>query len=636
MKVVFDIEADGLLDNVTKIHCLSYTKDGNEIITLTNYEEMIEFLSDDSLELVGHNIIRYDIPVLEKILGITILNRLRLIDTLALSWYLYPENSKHGLEHWGEVFNVPKPMIQDWENLTLQEYKNRCEQDVRINYLLLKDQLEYLGEIYTTSPKNIINYLSFKMDCAREQESVKWKLDIDLCKTTLNEFYRLKKQKYDNLLTLMPKVPVYSVRRRPKNFFNKSNQLTTQAKKWFETLEEQNLPITYSEDTVKCIKGYKEPNPNSSSQKKDWLYSLGWIPETFNIVKNKESGEEKEIPQIYNPNKSVCDSVKKLYEKCPGLENLDSYSLLSHRISILEGFLNNVDEDGYLKAEIIGLTNTLRFKHTKIVNLPKVNKPFSKDIRACLIAPNEEYTLCGSDMSSLEDNTKKHYMWIYDPNFVKEMSKEGYDPHLGIGVFAGIITKEEEEFYKTINKSLEQNIEVSEEDIKKYKEIGVKRTLGKLVNFSSLYGAGAKKISKSCNMELDEAKALHKAYWDLNWSVRQIGKDLVHKTVRNQMWLYNPVSKFWYSLRVEKDKFSTANQGLGVFCFDSWVREVRKKGYNICGQFHDEIIIPLKREEQESVKNNLNEAIEIVNNNLKLNVKLGISIQFGDRYSEIH
>ena len=32
--IVFDVEADGLLDQATKIHCLSYTDDGNNYKTL--------------------------------------------------------------------------------------------------------------------------------------------------------------------------------------------------------------------------------------------------------------------------------------------------------------------------------------------------------------------------------------------------------------------------------------------------------------------------------------------------------------------------------------------------------------------------------------------------------------------------
>ena len=82
-----DIETDGLLENVSKIHCLSYliVEEGKDhkIITLTKYEDMRKLLLQKNLEICGHNIVRYDVPVLEKLLGIKI--TARLIDTLGLS-----------------------------------------------------------------------------------------------------------------------------------------------------------------------------------------------------------------------------------------------------------------------------------------------------------------------------------------------------------------------------------------------------------------------------------------------------------------------------------------------------------------------------------------------------------------------
>ena len=56
--------------------------------------------------------------------------------------------------------------------------------------------------------------------------------------------------------------------------------------------------------------------------------------------------------------------------------------------------------------------------------------------------------LLGSDMSSLEDRTKQHYMFKHDPEFVEDMTTEGFDPHLDLAVSANAITITEEEFYK--------------------------------------------------------------------------------------------------------------------------------------------------------------------------------------------
>lgn len=98
----------------------------------------------------------------------------------------------------------------------------------------------------------------------------------------------------------------------------------------------------------------------------------------------------------------------------------------------------------------------------------------------------------------------------------------------------------------------------------------------------------------------------------------------------------NPVSKFWYSLRSEKDIFSTLNQGTGVYCFDNWIRNVRKQRSQMTGQFHDEGIWCLKIGHREAMTNILKNSIRIVNETLNLNVELDVDVQFGKNYAEIH
>lgn len=118
---IFDIEANGF--NADKIWCLATNKKVGQIAT-DNYDKMRSFLTNSKI-LVGHNIIRYDIPTVERILNIKV--TARLVDTLALSWYLEPERDRHGLEEYGEEFGVPKPKIDDWENLSVEEYMHRCK-----------------------------------------------------------------------------------------------------------------------------------------------------------------------------------------------------------------------------------------------------------------------------------------------------------------------------------------------------------------------------------------------------------------------------------------------------------------------------------------------------------------------------
>ena len=141
--VVFDVEADGL--KATKLHCLSANMD-DKISSTTSYERMAKLMSREDVILVGHNIIRYDIPTLERLLGIEV--KCELVDTLSISWYLEPERKLHGLEVWGEEFGVPKPVITDWENTPIDVLIHRCEEDVKINTLLWKRQWKQLVKLY--------------------------------------------------------------------------------------------------------------------------------------------------------------------------------------------------------------------------------------------------------------------------------------------------------------------------------------------------------------------------------------------------------------------------------------------------------------------------------------------------------
>lgn len=47
--------------------------------------------------------------------------------------------------------------------------------------------------------------------------------------------------------------------------------------------------------------------------------------------------------------------------------------MINHRKSYLEDFLKNVQPNGYIQAQIGGLTNTIRLRHKTLINLPKVS-----------------------------------------------------------------------------------------------------------------------------------------------------------------------------------------------------------------------------------------------------------------------
>ena len=609
---VFDIETDGF--NPTKIHVLSYTNEEGEIQSTFNYEEMRSFfLNADTI--IGHNIVRYDTPVVEKILGIKV--DARIIDTLPLAWYINHHLQKHGLAQYGEMYGVPKPKIDDWQNLSPEEYQYRCEEDVRINVRLWRDLHMKLKKLYP-DPDELIrftDYMTFKMQCAQEQETLQWKLDVGKAEAHLSSWEKLKAEKTELLADAMPRKIVTAVRNKPKVMHKKDGSLSSNGEKWVALCKDQKQPQSTQSLTVKV--GEERANPNSTDQVKDWLFSLGWQPRTYKFLRDKVTGDTRKLEQV-RKDADLCRSVKALADKEPAINLLDGLSVLSHRIGVIKAMVN-AQVDGYVQANIAGLTNTLRFKHAKpLVNLPAVDKPYGKEIRGCLTCP-DGYTLCGADMTSLEDTTKRHYMKPLDPEYVEEMSKEGFDPHLDLAKHAGIITQEDIDKHNSGERSL-----------------SALRKNYKVVNYSATYGVGSSTLSRNTGMNKEEATVLLEAFWSRNWSVDKVANTVRTKDLFGSMWLLNPVSKFWYSLRSDKDKFSTLNQGTGVFCFDSWVSLCRRYGIKTIGQFHDEIIALVPEGEEEQTKATMEQAIENLNNNLELNVPLGVDAQFGKTYADIH
>lgn len=612
-EIVFDLEGNGL--KPTKIYCLVYKEDDN-IHVLTDYGDMRNLFERKDVVFVGHYITIFDIPVLEKLLGIDLYD-INYIDTIGISWYLNPHLKKHGLEHWGEVFGVPKPEIEDWHTLSLEEYIHRCVEDVKINSKLWEEQKKNLLEIYENSSDitRLINYLNFKLYCLRLAEESRWKIDLEKVKKNVDILSKMMYDKVQELKKIMPPVPVYAKREMPKTYYKKDGSLSSYGQNW-ERLKKE-YPVE-KDGSIKEITKYEEPNPLSHDQIKKWLKDLGWEPCTFKT--NKKGKEVPQITVIGGP--ELTPSVLDLTEDHEELKALEGLFTIQHRLGILEGFLEK-NEDEYVIAKASGLTNTLRLKHSgELVNLPGVGAAYGEYVRPCLIAP-EGHELCGADMIALEDRTKQHYIYKYDPEYVNEMNTPGFDPHLDIALQGNLMTEEEVLEYK-------EDPDHPAPHLKK------KRQGAKTTNYCCTYGAFPPKIAKTANIPLEEAKQLFDTYWKRNWAIKKVADEAYVKEVRDQKWLFNPVSRLYYSLRHEKDRFSTLNQGTGSFCFDKWIYYVVSKRPELTAQYHDEGVWTIKKGHRKDMEDLLTEAIDQTNKELNLNVPLGINIQFGDNYGQIH
>jgi DNA polymerase I-like protein with 3'-5' exonuclease and polymerase domains len=161
------------------------------------------------------------------------------------------------------------------------------------------------------------------------------------------------------------------------------------------------------------------------------------------------------------------------------------------------------------------------------------------------------------------------------------------------------------------------------------------RKKAKVVTYSAMYGIGEEKLARSIESTKAEAKALLEAFWEMNWAVKKVAETSYVKELKDgSRWIKNPVSGFYYSLRSDKDRWSTINQGTGVYCFDTWCYHARKLGVGITASFHDEVVIAT--DDPDGVQEKLQKAIQQTNDKLQLNVPLGIDVQRGKNYADVH
>jgi DNA polymerase-1 len=160
MRLVVDVETDGFIDQLTRIHIivLRDVDSGERFVYRRNHaedtiKEGLAYLSKAD-QIIGHNLISFDIPALAKVYGFEV-NRERVQDTLVLSrlYFLniieedfkrrdqYPKQlyGRQSIEAWGYRFGIEKVGIdiKDWSTWT-QYMEDRCVSDVEVNAALWK------------------------------------------------------------------------------------------------------------------------------------------------------------------------------------------------------------------------------------------------------------------------------------------------------------------------------------------------------------------------------------------------------------------------------------------------------------------------------------------------------------------
>jgi len=169
LTLLFDIETNGLLENVDTIHCLvirdvetkktlAYNDQGNQEPISRGLQRL-----QDSDCIIGHNIIGYDLPVIHKlydwfrepglVVDTLLLSRIYHSDMMKLdkkhNWKQMPLQlyGRHSLESYGHRFNEFKGSFgsnTDWKEWS-QDMEDYCVQDVNLTARLWHHFQPYLN-----------------------------------------------------------------------------------------------------------------------------------------------------------------------------------------------------------------------------------------------------------------------------------------------------------------------------------------------------------------------------------------------------------------------------------------------------------------------------------------------------------
>lgn len=160
MRLVFDIETNGFLDELSKIHCIAVLNadDASQswVYGPGQIDAGVAQLSAAD-ELIGHNIINFDIPAIQKVYPEFSVSEKLVTDTLVLSRLIHSDlknedynasrtaedfpkkyYGSHSLKAWGIRLGIHKGDFgeqTDWSEWT-QGMQDYCVQDTKVNHRL--------------------------------------------------------------------------------------------------------------------------------------------------------------------------------------------------------------------------------------------------------------------------------------------------------------------------------------------------------------------------------------------------------------------------------------------------------------------------------------------------------------------
>ena len=580
MRLILDVETNGLLHELDRLHCLVLRDiDTGEIHSCADQEGYIPIsrgldLISAAKQLVGHNTINFDYRALKKVYpGLSMRSDCDTVDTLILSRVLWPElepvdeqkfshidkkyKGRHSLAAWGERLGVSKIKFKEttkkdpdvdnvWDKWT-QEMQIYCEGDTLVTLKLY----EYLSEQHLDPRCHELEHAFAQVMSFQEEFGFPF-----------NE----------------------------KAAFALVNTLKAKRAELDEQLQEVFPPLTEERISAKTGRILKSKvtvfNAGSRQQIADRLRDR--YPEiTFSTT---EKGNVK-----------VDDDVLELLgEKYPEAKLLAEYQLLNKRLGQIadgkESWLTHCQR--YKDSRIHGGVKTNacvsgRCSHVNpnMSQVPAVGAPYGSECRALFTAP-AGWGLIGTDAAALELRALGAWLAHFDGGeYAKLVSTDGFDIHSYNAKLFGVWDGTGE-----IEKS--------------------QRNLSKSLIFAVCYGAGSRKVGSLFYPKGTEQQMMTKGKEVIDTFYRKLPaikklKDKIDERITDRGYLTG-IDGRHLQIRSRHSALNQLLQSTGAvlmkkatcILFNDLKDQGLKHGvdYGFCGFFHDEWQLAAKPVYMESVQ----------------------------------
>lgn len=632
--ITVDIEADGLLEDAGRIHCICMVRhsDGKLLHfadkqfddtwagTINDGVSYLE--TEHPHRLLFHNGLGYDLPLLEKLYPgfearfkqgeLLYYDTGKILDTLLLSRLINQDmpilagsKSAHSVENYGKYFKRKKPTHEDWTAYT-PEMLYRCQQDV----LIQQEIYNFLERKAAGWDYRAASRLEHELtEICNVIERTGWRIDLDKCigyERQLEQEMQELAAEIQGELHLIPKKGGDL-----NNVLKKDGSLTHHAINW---INRENIPPDMWPSGPLCRINWERLDLGSSEQVKKMLLSQGWRPREYNLKKVKNNWGKMEVyrdPETRQP----VETSPKLSVDCPSLDELESkvgrnaalYIQKRHRLSLIKGFIKN-EKNGLLHVGINTMgTVTGRCSHYGIVNIPGDGKYFGDELRSLFMA-RPGCTLVGVDISALESFIEGHACWDYP----------GGKEHAHDKVTCEDLHQRTADLFKTYRKK------------------------GKEINYALPYGCGIKKLSRILDTDFDSAKVAYDEYWNQQPALKALKLDLEE---------YNKNHKFIVSLDNRKilnpKPHCLVNwklQGDGAILAKKWVvllyRGLYEAGLmnhvNLLGFYHDEVQAEVEKGYENQYKELALKCLTEAGKYYKLKLEMGGEAKEGSTWADTH